>query len=189
MMKRLFSSTLAVLALMCCVAPVASAQIEGQNGANGVFLQQKVAADFTDGSAVTTAQNIPALQFNIPSVPATTFQISCELNYSQATNVADTFAVQFSVAPTAEAIGGFAATNATAYASGTPNPTADTASHTVIAMTPAVTTVLYAHIGGSFELAANTPTTLNIQVSQSTAADVIVIKRDSICSIWSTPSK
>lgn len=187
-MKRTFA-ILATLFSLALVAAPAFAQQEGVNGAGGIFLQQKVGADFTDGNGVTTAQNIPALQFNIPSVAATTFQLSCEIGYSQATNVADTLAVQFSVAPAAENIGGIAATNATAYGSGTPNATADTASHTVVAFTPAVTSVLYAHIGGSFELAANTPTTLNIQVAQSTAADVIVIKRDSVCSVWSTPSK
>lgn len=188
-MKRVTALSLTVAALLALSAVPAVAQQEGQNGANGIFLQQKVNADFTDGSAVTTAQNIPALQFNIPSVAATTFQLSCEIGYSQATNVADTFAIQFSAAPAAELIGGVAATNATAYGSGTPNSTADTSTHTVVAFTPAVTTVLYAHVGGSFELAANTPTTLNIQVSQATAANVIVIKRDSVCSVWSTPSK
>jgi hypothetical protein len=51
-----------------------------------------------------------------------------------------------------------------------------------------VTTVLYAHIGGSVDIAGQaTDTILNILVSQSTAADVIVIKRNSVCRIAAMP--
>lgn len=186
-LKTLTVIGFALALLVGSVAP-AHAQQEGQNGAAGIFLQQYVHSDFTDANSAS-AQNIPDLQFNIPSVPATRFQVSCEIGYSQATAAADSFNVQFSVAPAAELIGGVMATNATAYGSGTPNSTADTATHVVAAGTPAVTSVLYAHLGGSFEMAANTPTVFNVQVLQGTGANVIVIKRDSICSVWSTPSK
>src|ERR1700687_4502414 len=61
----------------------------------------KVTADFTDGNGVTTAQNIPNLILTFPAGPAATYQVDCDLYYSQATNVADTFAVQFNTnAPT-----------------------------------------------------------------------------------------
>lgn len=180
--------TLILITATLAVCAPAYAQQEGIAG-NGVFLQQKVPADFTDANSAS-AQNIPALQFNIPSQPgATTWQVSCEIGYSQATAASDSFNVQFSVAPAAELIGGIMATNATAFAAGTPNSIADTSTHVVVAGTPAVATVLYAHIGGSFEMAASTATVFNVQVLQGTAANVIVIKRDSICSVWSTPSK
>lgn len=55
----------------------------------------------------------------------------------------------------------------------------------VISMTPAVTTVLYAHLGGTAEIAASgLDTQMNVLVSQATAANVVVVKRGSICR-WS----
>lgn len=176
-----------LLLLFTLVAATASAQGVGVT-APGYAHQYKLTADFTDGSGVTTAQNIPALAFPLPAGVAQTYYIECRLAYSQATVVADTFAIQFSNAPTAEMIGGVAATNATAFAAGTPNTTVDTATHTVVAMTPAVTTVLYAVLGGWVEMpSTTTDTTVNIQVSQATAANVVVIKRDSGCNVTATP--
>lgn len=186
-MKRIIA--LLAVVLFAVTAHPAFAQQEGQNGAGGFFLQQTVAADFTDANSAS-AQNIPALQFNVPSVnQALVWTLNCELGYSQATAAADSFNVQFSVAPSAQMIGGIMATNATAYASGTPNSTSDTSTHVVVTGTPAVTSVLYAHVGGSFKMAANTPTVLNIQVLQGTGANVIVIKALSTCFIAATPSK
>ena len=151
---------------------------------NFAFLHvAKQASDFTDGNGVTTLQNIPGLAITLPAQSAVTYQVDCDIFYSQATNVADNFGVQFTGnAPTNSEFGGFAFTNATAIAAGTPANVTNTTATNVVTMTPAVTTVLYAHLGGAVEMAGQaTDTILNIQVAQSTAADVIVIKRDSVC--------
>jgi hypothetical protein len=148
----------------------------------------RLGADFTDGGAVTTLQNIPGLTMVLPAGSAATYQFDCDLFYSQATVVADTFGFQFSVSPTNAQIGGIAATNATAYASGTPATITNTSATAVVAMTPAVTTVLYAHIGGAAEIPNNAiDTIVNVSVSQATAANVVVIKRGSVCRVSSMP--
>ena len=144
-----------------------------------------VRADWTDASSASP-QNIFGLSFILPAGQLGPFKIDCDLYYSQATNVADTFGIQFSVAPTNAEIGGIAATNATAFAAGTPANITGTGATAVVTFTPAVTSVLYAHIGGLVENAsAGTDNTVNIQVTQGTAADVIVIKRGSMCSYHS----
>lgn len=138
-------------------------------------------ADFTDANA-SGLQNIPRLTFALPALQTGPFKIDCDLFYSQATVVADTFGIQFSNSPTNAQIGGIAATNATAFAAGTPATITNVTATTVVSFTPAVTTVLYAHIGGLVEQASNaTDTTVNVSVSQGTAANVIVIKRGSAC--------
>ena len=177
-----------LLALAGSLIP-ALASAQGTGTVSAIYAHQyKLTADFTDGSGVTTAQNIPALAFYLPANLAQTYHIDCDLAFSQATVVADTFAMQFSTAPTASNFGGIAATNATAFAAGTPAAISGTSSATVVAFTPAVTTVLYAHIGGYVELpSAAADTLVNIQVAQSTAANVIVIKRDSGCTVTATP--
>lgn len=149
--------------------------------------QYKLTADFTDANAAG-AQNIPALAFYLPAGVAATYHIDCTIAYSQGTAASDTFAIQFGTAPTAVMIGGVAFTNATASAAGTPSTTANTSSNTVVAFTPAVTTVLWARLDGYVEVASNAVDTLvNVQVSQGTAANVIVIKRDSGCTVSATP--
>lgn len=148
----------------------------------------RLAADFTDGGAVTTLQNIPGLTLTLPAGAAATYQIDCDLFYSQATVVADTFGIQFSIAPTNAQIGGIAATNATAFAAGTPATITSTTATAVVSFTPAVTTVLYAHIGGSVDIANNgADTIVNMSVSQATAANVVVIKRNSVCRVSAMP--
>lgn len=177
-----------LLALCATLALTASGYAQGVGVTTpGWVHQYKLGADFTDANA-SGAQNIPALTFYLPAGIAQTYHIDCDINFSQATAAADSFNVQFSTAPTAVAIGGIAATNATAFAAGTPNATVDTATHVVVAFTPAVATVLYAHIGGYVEVASGAADVLvNIQVVQGTAANVIVIKRDSGCTVNAKP--
>lgn len=159
-------------------------QISG-GGATQFFHASRLASDFTDGSAVTTLQNTPLVVTFPGSAIAQVYQVDCDLYYSQATNVADNIGVQFSAAPTNAILGGIAATNATAYASGTPPTITTTTATNVISMTPAVTTVLYAHLGGLVEMpSGGLDTTMTVQVAQATAADVIVVKRGSVCRAW-----
>lgn len=191
--SRMKRTLLTLLTLAALLAGLAVGQHRVQAQAAGAVNWSNIhtfrlAADFTDGGAVTTAQNIPGLTLTLSAGQAGTYQIDCDLFYSQATVVADTFALQFSIAPTNGQFGGIAATNATAYASGTPATITSTASATVVAFTPAVTTVLYAHLGGSVDIPNNgTDTLVNVQVSQATAANVVVIKRNSACRVSQMP--
>jgi len=161
--------------------PTLSAQSVGYTGWNNVH-SAYTRADFTDGNGVTTLQNIPGLLFYLPANQAVTYRIDCDLEYSQATNVADSFGVTFGISPTNTELWGFMATNATAFASLTPVNITSTAATTVVTGTPAVTTVLGARITGYIENAGNaTDNSVQIGVAQATAADVIVVKRDSGC--------
>lgn len=148
-----------------------------------------LAADFTDGGGVTTLQTIPGLSLTLPAGAAASYQIDCEIGYSQATVVADGLGIQFTgVSPTNALVGGVAATNATAYASGTPATITNTTAATVVTMTPAVTTVLWAHLGGSATIPnSGQDIVVNVMVSQSTAANVVVIKRNSVCRASAMP--
>lgn len=162
--------------------PLLHAQQTGYQ--NWAFIHTvKVPADYTDLTAATALQSIPALVMTFPSSTAATYQVDCDLFYSQATVVADGFGMGFlGNSPTNSEFGGFAFTNATAVAAGTPANITNLTATAVVTMTPAVTTVLYAHMGGTAEIASNaTDTTLTAQVSQSTAANAIVIKRGSVC--------
>jgi hypothetical protein len=185
MKHRVFAAGLVVALL---IGGVFSAPIHGQlpgyrewDNLHMVYVR----ADWTDGSGGTTLQAIPDLTFSLPGGQTGPFKIDCDLYYSQATNVADNFGVKFSSNPTNAEFGGIAATNATAFAAGTPANITNTTATNVITMTPAVTTVLYAHIGGLVENAGTTDNVVNIMVAQSTAADVIVVKRGSACTYHS----
>ncbi len=140
-----------------------------------------VTSDFTDANA-SGLQAIPAMQLALPANQASSWWLDCTLAFSQATAAADNFGVGFSVAPTASLLSGIAATNATAYASGTPANITNTTATAVITFTPAVATVLMARIWGFIE----NPTSgqdniVTIYVAQGTAANVVVTKKDSAC--------
>lgn len=141
-----------------------------------------VRADFTDANAAG-AQNITGLLFYLPANQAGVYRIDCDLNYSQATVVADNFGIQFGVAPTNAIFTGWMFTNATALAAGTPVTVTNNSNNNILTGTPAVTTVLGAHIGGYAEIPSGAAdTSVQITVTQSTGANVIVVKRDSGCS-------
>lgn len=170
------------------LSPRVHAQSEGFVGWNNVH-SMYVRADFTDANA-SGAQSIllgatnsgANMAFYLPANVAAVWRIDCDFAYSQATVVADSFGVTFSNAPTNTMLWGEMATNVTAFASITPvNITVNT-NTTIVTGTPAVTTVLGAHIWGYVEMPSTaTPTSVQWTITQSTAANVIVIKRDSGC--------
>lgn len=183
-MRRLVLALTLALALAATGSRAAQQQ---SGGTNWAFVHTaRVAADFTDGAAVTTLQTITGLQLTYPAGPlAQAYLVDCDLYFSQATAVADNFGVQFVTAPSSAQFGGFAFTNVTALASIAAPTITNTTATNVITFTPAVATVLYAHIGGTVEIAAGgLDTVMNIQVAQATAANVIVVKRGSTCR-WS----
>lgn len=161
---------------------------------NGYFFRSaRLAADCTDGTGGTTLQN-PCLnvttnagpQLALPANPsAQAYYLDCDVWYSQATNVADTYGVTIVPAPTSAQMGGWAMTNATTIAAGTPGTITSTTATSVVTFTPAVTTVLDAHLAGLIEVpAAGQDTIVSLLVSQATAANVVVTKRGSICRAW-----
>lgn len=164
--------------------PSVYAQQVGYVGWNNVHMAY-LNADFTDANA-SGAQNIPRLSWALPANQGVAFRINCEIAWSQATVVADNFGIQFSNAPTNALFSGwsFTANTATAIEGQAPVTISGTGATNIITATPTVTTVLAAYIDGVVEQASNaTDTTVNINVTQSTAADVIVIKRGSAC-VW-----
>jgi hypothetical protein len=169
------------LAAVLVAATLLHAQGPGINGTNSIH-SAYLHADFTDANA-SGAQAIPGLLFYLAAGgPATTWRLDCQLAYSQATVVADNFGITFGVAPTNSMFWGVMATNATAYGSGTPVAVTSTANATITTGTPAVTTVLGTLIEGYVEMpATSVDTSVQITVTQATAADVIVVKRDSGC--------
>ena len=173
--------TLLSVALLLAFALTARAQQAGYREWDNWHMAY-AHSDWTDASSAS-AQNIPGLVMVLPAAQAGPWSIECNLWYSQATNVADNFGVQFSVSPTNAQVGGWAFTNATAIAAGTPATITNANATNVVAFTPAVATVLNARISGFVEnAAAGADNTVVINVTQSTAADVIVIKRGSSCS-------
>jgi hypothetical protein len=165
------------------------------NGALNVIYMHatRLTADCTDGGGVTTLQNPCAAvttnagpQVGFPANPTSqAYYLDCDLWYSQATAVADSYGVQFSSSPTNAQIGGWAFTNATALAAGTPATITNTTATAAITFTPAVATVLDAHMAGLIEIpATNQDVNMSILVSQATAANVIVTKRGSVCRWW-----
>lgn len=153
----------------------------------------RLTADCTDGGGVTTLQNPcanvttntgPQVTFNANSI-AQAYQLDCAWHFSQATVVADSIGVQFGTSPTSAQLGGFMFTNTTALASIAAPTITNTTATAVITGTPAVTTVLYAHMDGLIEIpASGQDTIMTILVSQATAANVIVSKRGSVCRWW-----
>lgn len=152
---------------------------------NDVGSTFRVTADFTDASS-TALQTITGLSWVLPLNTATTYTFRCEILYSQATAaVSDTFGIQAaSLAPTNIMAKGDVATSAAVVAFGN-LPTLNTTTATsFVTFTPsAITTVWNARFAGMIENPSGVANTINIMVSQSTAANLITIKRGSYCTV------
>lgn len=140
-------------------------------------------ADFTDASS-NALQNIPALTWTLPANTAATYTFRCDILYNQTVAaVADSFGIKATgLNPTNIKASGWVQTAATTIAYGN-LPTLNTQTATdIIAFTPsAITTVWQAHLEGVIENPSGAANTINIMVKQSTAGDLIVIKRGSYC--------
>lgn len=161
----------------------------------GAFLQlptantATLASDFTDSNA-SGLQAITGLSFTLLANSAYKYKVDCDLMWSQATNVADTFGLQdVTVAPTRidgyglMSVAGPAAVITNAQYGVLTNLTTTTATGIVTA-TPTVTTVNFAQLHFSVQQPSNASTSvLQIMVQQATAADVIVVRAGSSCSI------
>lgn len=150
---------------------------------NHVFLN----APFTDSNA-SGLQVITGLSFALGTV-AHSWSFHCSLTYSQATpSASDQFGVaSLTTSPTNLHAWAHVITTEGAAAvqnsadSGNITNTTPTA---IVTFTPVGTGVKAAEIDGSIETAGTTATTLQFYVTNGTAADVIVIARDSYCVIY-----
>lgn len=150
---------------------------------NKVFLN----APFTDSNA-SGLQVITGLSFALGTV-AHNWSFHCSLQYSQATpSASDQFGVaSLTTAPTQLRAWGIVTTTEGAAAvintgdSGAITNTTPTATNT---FTPVGTGVKQVTIDGTIETAGVTATTLQFYVTNGTAANVIVIARDSYCTIY-----
>ena len=137
----------------------------------------------------TALQVITGLSFTLPASVAQNVPFECNLMYSQATMVSDSFGIGLvTYAPTridAEGVINTAAAAGT-QASAALNNLTTTTPTAIVSGTPGVTNVVYfVRLTGLVQNASNAGTnTLNFYASQTTAADVIKIKSGSWCKIW-----
>jgi hypothetical protein len=159
----------------------------GTNNKNGFFQNGntvRLTADFTDASG-TALQTITGFSWTLPAF-ANSYNFHCNLNYSQATAaVADAFGVQgATTAPTNLVASAIIYTAAGTSTSGNSGNVATTTATNVSAFTPSATaTVFTAMLDGQIEVGAS-GSSLNILVSQTTAANLITIKRGSYCQLF-----
>lgn len=144
----------------------------------------RVTADFTDASS-TALQAITGLGFTFPINSALNAKIDCDILYNQTVGaVADAWGVQdVTVAPTNVEATGVTQTAATTWSEQQLLTLATTTATNIGTFTPsAITTVWHARLHALVEHPSNASTSaFNIMVSQSTAADLMVIKRGSSC--------
>lgn len=147
-----------------------------------------VTTDFTDANSAAL-QAITGLTYALGTA-VQNFSFHCSLMYSQATAAAgDQFGVGvITTAPTNVNVAGLAYTStgaASVAATGTLNALASTTPTAVVTFQPAVNATVYnATLDGTVETAGTTASTFNIYVLNGTAANVIVIKRGSYCSLF-----
>jgi hypothetical protein len=144
-----------------------------------------LSADFTSANA-SGLQAITGLGCAIPVMSSVSLPTSfnCPIMYSQATaSAGDQFGVNYSGTITNFNAWGNVATNtgaATPFTTGTALAIASNTPTSVVTFTPGSTGLYIANINGTVE-AANSSGTLQLYVTNGTAANVIVVKRSSYC--------
>ncbi len=147
-----------------------------------------VTTDFTSANSASL-QAITGLTYALGST-AINVSFHCALAYSQATAVSgDQFGVGvITTAPTNVNVDGTVYTStgaASSVTTATLNGLASTTPTSVVTFQPAVNATIYnAFLDGTVETAGGGAATFNIYVLNGTAANVIVVKRGSYCSIF-----
>lgn len=138
--------------------------------------------NFTSANA-SGLQTITGLQIGpLPANLATHTVFHCNIVYSQATpSAADQFGVKNSVAPTNMLVNGVAQTAASTYQGNTQPALASTTATSVVQFTPGGAGSLIASLDGYIDQPSGSANTVTIQVTNGTAADVIVVARGSSC--------
>jgi len=144
-------------------------------------------SDFTDSNA-SGLQVITGLAIALPNV-VRNWSFHCGLTYSEATPIAsDQFGVaSLTTAPTNLHAWGQVITTEGATAAQTTGDSGNITNTTptsIVTFTPVGTGIKQATLDGSIETAGGGASTLQFYVTNGTAADVIVIKRDSYCEVF-----
>jgi len=146
-----------------------------------------VATDFTTSGVGTALEAITGLTWTIPASTAINMPFSCKLIYSQAVaNAAVAFGIQdVTVSPTNIAGMGVIYTNTTASTEGALAGLNSTTATAIVSASPAATaTDFVALVSGFIEAPSNASSSaINIMVSTATAADLVTIRRGSMCQL------
>lgn len=144
----------------------------------------QLTADFTDANSAAL-QVITGLSFAIPSTYVGNLSFHCGLAFSQATPVAgDQFGVALlTTAPTRLDAVALVATNVTTTQFGPLTNLATTTPTAIVTFTAVPTTVLPAFIDGTVQVAGGGAATLQFYVLNGTAANVIVVRAGSFCTV------
>jgi hypothetical protein len=145
----------------------------------------RVTADFTT-AANTNFQTPTGMTITLPANTALNMAYDCHWSYSQATAVSDSFGIQSAtIAPTSIMGTATMGTSATAGTSGTLLALNTTTATAIVTATPTAATNLILDMHGMVENPSNASTNvINFMVKQTTAANVIVIKRGSWCKVF-----
>ena len=163
--------------------------LPGQMGSNWfstvVGYRQHLLSSYTDTSS-TNFQAITGLSFSIPAGLARNVPVDCHIQFTQATQVADTFGVVDSVAPTSIDGYGILSTSgvgAPTLVYGTLAGLATTTATAIVSGTPTVATANFVDLHFLVQQPSGTSAaTITIEEKQATAADVIVNLKGSYCS-------
>lgn len=142
-------------------------------------------SDFTDSNA-SGLQVITGLAFTFPTSFVGNVTFTCSLNYSQATaSASDQFGVAvLTTAPTRVDADAIVFTNTTAITEGELANLTTTTPTSIVTFTPgASATTFPANITGVAQLAGGGSQVLQFYVTNGTAANVIIIKAGSYCTI------
>jgi hypothetical protein len=145
----------------------------------------RMTSDFTSANSAAL-QVITGLAFTLPATAAN-YSFHCAVGFTQATNVAgDQFGVaSLTTAPTALQINlATVAQSINSVSFGVLSPIASTTPTQFTTFTPAITTLLGATWDGTIEVSGSGASTLQFYVLNGTAADVIVVKKDSFCTLF-----
>jgi hypothetical protein len=172
--------------------PTISGALSGNATSGGATSQGNnfvmLTADWTDASSAAL-QTISGFTFTLPASLAQNVPFACHIMYTQATQVSDSFGVQSATyAPTRIDAYGTMSTGGVGVGAprfGVLTDLTTTTATAVVTATPTVATVNHVELWGLFQNASNAGTNaFNIMVSQSTAADVIVVKAGSWCRVY-----
>lgn len=182
----LLAALVVALAAPCLAqSPSASPMTAGPTGivtmARSVYMVS--GSDFTSANSAGF-QNITGLEWTLPANTAANYPFRCEIMYNQTVGVvSDSFGIKATgLNPTNISAQSIVQTAAGVYAS-LNLPTLATQTATAIAtFTPsAITTIWVAQLSGMIENPSGAANVIDIMVSQSTTADLMVIKRGSYC--------
>jgi hypothetical protein len=159
----------------------ASQTVSGLNTFTGNKAQ--ITSDFTDANSASL-QAITGLGIAVVSTFTGPLSFHCGIRYSQATAVAgDQFGIaSLTTAATRLDAGGLVSTNATTVTQGFLDNLTTTTPTAIVTFTPAVTTELQATLDGTVQVAAG-GSVIQFYVLNGTAANVIVVKAGSYCTL------